>query len=273
MEHTACWRGKCMSPPCILLGRGGHQGGRPGQGAKRREGGEAGQDSCGKLMGKFILALTCFSHRIDSLTLYCTPASGPHGFHTLGRTLESSLRSLNNLLERLHASYFFYLLPRPGKFIPVGHYLPAAVLLGASISIAGFDCPAPLEGAIWMLPAFLLSGLAWVVQSPLVSLLAFGLPRPKADERKSLGALTHLLYGAYVPTLAMVNFPQAVLLAGISFAYLGPTRWVRLAMLGLHPSFLPGVQLRGEWETVGNLAWPGVFAIWVPLWVSSVMQM
>ncbi|KIR98712.1 hypothetical protein L804_04296 [Cryptococcus deuterogattii 2001/935-1] len=87
-------------------------------------------------------------YRIDSLTIYCTPATGPHGFHTLGRTLESTLRSFNNLLERLHASYFFYLLPFPDHFIPVGNYLPAAVLLGASLTVGGLDCPAPEEGGL-----------------------------------------------------------------------------------------------------------------------------
>ena len=211
------------------------------------------------------------SHRIDSLTLYCTPSTGPHGFHTLGRTLESSLRSLNNLLERLHASYFFYLLPRPGKFIPVGHYLPAAVLLGTSITIEGFDCPSPLKGVLWFLPAFLLSGLSWVLQIPLVSLVALAFPRPKGDAKTSLSALVHLLYGALIPTLAMVNFPQAILLAGITIAYLATPRWLRLGILGLHPSLLVKLDLKGEWEMVGNLAWPGIFAVWLPLWIVSAI--
>jgi glycosylphosphatidylinositol transamidase len=91
-------------------------------------------------------------HRIDAVTLYCTPATGPHGFYTLGRTLESTMRSFNNLLERLYASYF-YLLSAPDHFIPVGHYLPAAVLLGASITLGGFDCPRPFLGVLWLLPA------------------------------------------------------------------------------------------------------------------------
>lgn len=220
---------------------------------------------------KYFVQLIRRRHRIDSLTLYCSPATGPHGFHTLGRTLESSLRSLNNLLERLHASYFFYLLPRPGKFIPVGHYLPAAILLGASVTIGGFDCPSPLEGVLWFLPAFLLSGLAWIVQNPLVSLLALALPNPKGDARRSLSSLTHLLYGALIPTLAMVNFPQALILAFITIMYLASPRWIRLAMLGAHPSLMRYINLRWEWETIGNLAWPGIFAVWLPLWIASAM--
>ena len=209
-------------------------------------------------------------HRIDSVTVYCSPATGPHGFHTLGRTIESTLRSFNNLLERLHASYFFYLAPMPHYFIPVGHYLPAAILLGASITIGGFDCPDPLQGVVWMLPAFLLAWLGWMVQSPLTSLLGLALPRHKGDTRRSVISLTHLLYGALIPTLAMVNFPQAILLGSITVSYLMSPRVVRMGLLGiLHPwlATLSPLNLKWEWETIGNLAWPGVFAIWIPLWV------
>lgn len=42
---------------------------------------------------------------------------------------------MNNLLERLHASLFFYLYLRPGRTHKVGSYLPAAVLIGAGLSI------------------------------------------------------------------------------------------------------------------------------------------
>lgn len=51
--------------------------------------------------------------------------------------MESSLRSMNNLLERLHASFFFYLLPHPGWFHKIGAYLPAAILLGAGMTFRG----------------------------------------------------------------------------------------------------------------------------------------
>lgn len=160
----------------------------------------------------------------------------------------------------------------PHHFIPVGHYLPAAVLLGASVTIGGFDCPTLLEGVVWMLPAFLLGWVGWMIQTPLVSLLGLVLPRPKGNTRRSAISLTHLLYGAYIPTLAMVNFPQAILLGTITVLYLMPPRVMRLVILGvLHPwlATLGGLDLRWEWETIGNLAWPGVFAIWIPLWVLS----
>ncbi|KAL1408622.1 Glycosyl phosphatidyl inositol protein transamidase complex subunit [Vanrija albida] len=214
-------------------------------------------------------------HRIDAVTMYGVPAEGPHGFHTMGRMVESTLRAYNNLLERLHASFFFYLLPHPDYFLPVGHYLPAAVLLGASVTLGGFDCPDPLAGALWALPAFALGLVGWVFQSSLVSVGALLLPKPKGDARASLASLAHLFYGALIPTLAMVNFPQAVLLAALVIVALAPLpRWARAPLVFLHPALLEyygGIDLRAEWLQFGNVAWPAIFAIWIPLQAVSDM--
>ncbi|NXE57059.1 GPAA1 protein, partial [Casuarius casuarius] len=44
---------------------------------------------------------------------------------TVGKTLEGMFRKLNNLLERLHQSYFFYLLPSLSRFVSISVYMPA----------------------------------------------------------------------------------------------------------------------------------------------------
>jgi GPI-anchor transamidase subunit GAA1 len=59
------------------------------------------------------------------------------------RVIESLCRSLNNLLEHLHQSFFFYFLlspsgnnlGEPGRFVSIGTYLPAAMVLAASFTI------------------------------------------------------------------------------------------------------------------------------------------
>lgn len=45
------------------------------------------------------------------------------------RLLEGMYRKLNNLLERLHQSYFFYLMPSLSHFVSIGYYMPAFGLL------------------------------------------------------------------------------------------------------------------------------------------------
>ncbi|KAI0044807.1 Gaa1-domain-containing protein [Auriscalpium vulgare] len=76
-------------------------------------------------------------YRIDAVTLFAVPSNGPHGFYALGRTVESTLRTMNNLLERLHASFFFYILTTPGKFLKIGMYLPSAVLVAVALMFGG----------------------------------------------------------------------------------------------------------------------------------------
>lgn len=56
------------------------------------------------------------------------------------RALEGMFRKLNHLLERLHQSFFFYLLPTLSRFVSIGLYMPAAgfllLVLGLKISSA-----------------------------------------------------------------------------------------------------------------------------------------
>jgi hypothetical protein len=57
---------------------------------------------------------------------------------TSARILESSLRTANNLLERLHASFFFYIMTGPGRFMKIGSYLPSVILVSVSMMFGGF---------------------------------------------------------------------------------------------------------------------------------------
>uniref|UniRef100_A0A023GL44 Putative glycosylphosphatidylinositol anchor attachment protein gaa1 n=1 Tax=Amblyomma triste TaxID=251400 RepID=A0A023GL44_AMBTT len=52
------------------------------------------------------------------------------GFDEVGRVLEGVFSSLNNLLERFHQSFFFYLLPSPRRYVSIGLYSPAFALIG-----------------------------------------------------------------------------------------------------------------------------------------------
>ncbi|GLV39733.1 Glycosylphosphatidylinositol anchor attachment 1 [Carabus blaptoides fortunei] len=56
-------------------------------------------------------------------------------FMGMGRILESLFRSLNNLLERFHQSYFFYLLPSSDRFVSIGLYIPVVMCLAGTLFI------------------------------------------------------------------------------------------------------------------------------------------
>lgn len=74
---------------------------------------------------------------IDAVTLTAT-GRGRHDEMTLGRTVESMVRSLNNLLEHFHQSFFFYLLLQTNRFVSIGTYLPSAMAVASGFSLMSF---------------------------------------------------------------------------------------------------------------------------------------
>lgn len=73
-------------------------------------------------------------YHIDAITLTAI-GEGWQDEMAFGRVVESMTRSLNNLLEKLHQSFFFYLLLQNNRFVSIGTYLPSAMAVGASFSI------------------------------------------------------------------------------------------------------------------------------------------
>ncbi|KAH7322973.1 Gaa1-like protein [Stachybotrys elegans] len=73
-------------------------------------------------------------YHVDAVTLQ-PYGKGWHDEMGMGRVIEGSFRSLNNLLEHLHQSFFFYLLMQKDRFVSIGTYLPSAMLLAANFTI------------------------------------------------------------------------------------------------------------------------------------------
>src|ERR1700722_3522697 len=73
-------------------------------------------------------------YHVDAITLQ-TVGDGWHDEMSLGRSVEGIFRSLNNLLEHLHQSFFFYLLMQSRRFVSIGTYLPSAMCFAAAFNI------------------------------------------------------------------------------------------------------------------------------------------
>ncbi|KAI1100435.1 Gaa1-like protein [Jackrogersella minutella] len=73
-------------------------------------------------------------YHVDAVTLQPV-GDGWHDEMGLGRLVEGLFRSLNNLLEKLHQSFFFYLLIHKHRFVSIGTYLPSAMLVAANFTI------------------------------------------------------------------------------------------------------------------------------------------
>ena len=73
-------------------------------------------------------------YHVDAITLQPF-GDGWQDEMAMGRVIESTFRSLNNLLEHLHQSFFFYLLMQANRFVSIGTYLPSAMLVAVNFTI------------------------------------------------------------------------------------------------------------------------------------------
>ncbi|KAA8629245.1 hypothetical protein SMACR_03516 [Sordaria macrospora] len=73
-------------------------------------------------------------YHVDAVTLQPF-GDGWQDEMAIGRVIEGTFRSLNNLLEHLHQSFFFYLLMQKERFVSIGTYLPSAMLVAANFTI------------------------------------------------------------------------------------------------------------------------------------------
>lgn len=76
-------------------------------------------------------------YTIDAVTIHGIVGSEHlgqlFGFNRIGRLVESTFRSLNNLLEHFHQSFFFYLLPQPSRYVSISQYMPPVILFACAL--------------------------------------------------------------------------------------------------------------------------------------------
>lgn len=73
-------------------------------------------------------------YHIDAITLTGV-GDGWQDEMALGRTIEGVCRSLNNLLEHFHQSFFFYLMMQTNRFVSIGTYLPSAMAVAGGFTL------------------------------------------------------------------------------------------------------------------------------------------
>ncbi|XP_051117733.1 uncharacterized protein LOC127242293 isoform X2 [Andrographis paniculata] len=78
-------------------------------------------------------------YQVDSITMEISPklSSSQRDLFLLrmGRMVEGVIRSVNNLLEKFHQSFFLYLMTSSNKFVSVGVYMIAFILLVAPLPL------------------------------------------------------------------------------------------------------------------------------------------
>lgn len=75
-------------------------------------------------------------YKIEAVTISAQETgSGKGSVQRLGEVLEGTLRSLNNLIEPLHQSFYYYFPLSPFTFVPIGHYMITWGLLFAPATL------------------------------------------------------------------------------------------------------------------------------------------
>lgn len=158
-------------------------------------------------------------YHIDAITLK-TVGDGWHDEMSLGRVTESLIRSVNNLLEHLHQSFFFYILLNANRFVSIGNYLPAAMLIAGSFTISALALwvqsgRAPLPEKTPAQPtdekASALPPMELVKAGPDAALV----PKPalqSVDRHLFLPALTLLSIhlASFIPLYLLTHLPKSV---------------------------------------------------------------
>lgn len=78
--------------------------------------------------------------QIQAITITAHGDEGNADITQFGRIVDSTLRSVNNLLEKFHQSFFFYLLLSSKHFVSIGTYLPSAIMMAVAFAISSLGC-------------------------------------------------------------------------------------------------------------------------------------
>lgn len=170
--------------------------------------------------------------RIQAITLKAMGESGPFDITTFGRIPEAIFRSINNLLEKFHQSFFFYFLLAPRNFVSIGTYLPSAAAICASFILSSLDLVLNstysthhllkhLLPSLFVLVVNILVGIAvlmvtklsayftylWIVLS-VVLLAAFRLIRVNvpAESATMIKSISLLFFASSLFSLLVLNF-------------------------------------------------------------------
>lgn len=184
--------------------------------------------------------------RIQAITLKACGREGNIDITTFGRISEAIFRSVNNLLEKFHQSFFFYLLLAPKNFVSISSYLPSAVIISVAYAISSLDA---LVNTPFGTPSFynkeslisLLLLSIFLAMSFILSQLFIYLPKPELLLGINIGVtlmpyfirkqvsllkesltyrirvLGYLYISLVLTSLLMINFPLAFVIGIMAF--------------------------------------------------------
>ena len=149
-------------------------------------------------------------YKIEALTLSAQDSgSGKGTVQRFGEVLEGTLRSLNNLIEPLHQSFYYYFPLSPFTFVPIGHYMISFGLMFAPIAffVLLTIIPAPgehISTAVSTLAMVAPAGaVAFLLPTFLPDLLPFLAPLVEGISLTQEGHIATEVYISFVSTVSV----------------------------------------------------------------------
>ena len=196
-------------------------------------------------------------YHIDAITLTAI-GDGWQDEMAFGRTVESICRSLNNLLEKLHQSFFFYLMVQSNRFVSIGTYLPSAMAVAAAYTVMAIY--------LWIMSGYRIqkptstkeaNGKVLISKKGSINIedkseteIAKLLEDKKASQTSDSGKLR------FIPIERKLTLPIAVL--------------TTLHMLSLVPLFCL-TRLHGRYLVAAS-AWISLFSLVTPVFLAQVLK-
>lgn len=147
--------------------------------------------------------------QIQAFTLKARGVKGPADVTQFGRIVDSTFRSVNNLLEKFHQSFFFYLMLSPKHFVSIGTYLPSAILLSVAFAISSLgtllNSGIPIKQSMETLNRLLLIFTIIEIGSFVLSLALPFLTKVSIAEEEAVG---FILYGMTFLTITISILPN-----------------------------------------------------------------
>lgn len=148
--------------------------------------------------------------KIEALTISAQDAgTGKGTVQRFGEILEGTLRSLNNLIEPLHQSFYYYFPLSPFTFVPIGHYMISFGLMFAPVALFVLltIIPAPAEHISTALSTLAMlapaGAVAFLLPTFLPELLPFLTPLIEGIKLTQEGHIPTEIYISFVSTVSV----------------------------------------------------------------------
>ncbi|XP_033113409.1 glycosylphosphatidylinositol anchor attachment 1 protein-like [Anneissia japonica] len=176
-------------------------------------------------------------YRVEAITVHTkmSPVQSGQNFRAMGRILEGIFRSLNNLLERFHQSFFFYFLAATHRYISIGLYMPPFGLVIAPSVFHGL--------AMWIASGNSLDEEDKLKEKPKQKL--------KIRESRPFASIVPIIIGAYITGMLLHYSPVLFTSKYSSLFGLTPTEAVPLGVVAFYlgSAFLPIISGR-SWHKI-----------------------